>query len=76
MLEKISISNKCCSFDISINQIILKNKMCHCLHKNMKHIQPSKLFSTLIIIRNQYIIMISEDHVTLKTVVMMLKIQL
>ncbi len=41
-----------------------------------------RLFSTLIIIRNvcwavnQYIIMISEDHVTLKTGVMMLKIQL
>ncbi len=39
-------------------------------------------FSTLIIIRNvswavnQYIIMISEDHVTLKTGVMMLKIHL
>ncbi len=43
--------------------------------KTMKHV-------TLIIIRNvswaanQYIIMISEDHVTLKTGVMMLKIQL
>ncbi len=47
---------------------------------------PEKLnafsFSILIIIRNvslaanQYIIMISEDHVTLKTGVMMLKIQL
>ncbi len=38
----------------------------------------AQLFSTLIIIRNisQHIRMISEDHVTLKTVVMMLKIQL
>ncbi len=42
----------------------------------------AQLFSILIIIRNvcwavyQYIIMISEDHVTLKTGVMMLKIQL
>ncbi len=42
----------------------------------------AQLFSTLIIIRNvscaaiQYIIMISEDHVTLKTALMMLKIQL
>ncbi len=42
----------------------------------------AQLFSTLIIIRNascavnQYIIMISEDHVTLKTGVMMLKIQI
>ncbi len=34
----------------------------------------SLLFPTLII--NQHIIMISEDHVTLKTAVMMLKIQL
>jgi len=42
----------------------------------------AQLFSTLIIIRNvsravnQYIIMISEDHVTLKTGEMMLEIQL
>ncbi len=42
----------------------------------------AQLFPALIIIRNvswavnQYIIMISEDHVTLKTGVMMLKIQL
>ncbi len=47
-------------------------------HKNKKQ----QLFSTLIIIRNvswaanQHIRMISEDHVTLKTGVMMLKIQL
>ncbi len=34
----------------------------------------AQLCSTLIIIRNQHIIMISEDHVTLKTAVMMLKI--
>ncbi len=44
--------------------------------------EAAQLFSTLIIIRNvswaanQHIIMISEDHVTLKTGVMMLKIQL
>ncbi len=43
---------------------------------------PTHLFSALIIIRNvscavnQNMIMISEDHVTLKTGVMMLKIQL
>ncbi len=39
----------------------------------------ARLFSTLIIIinvSNQHIIMISEDHVTLKTAVMKLKIQL
>ncbi len=44
--------------------------------------EAAQLFTALIIIRNvswaanQYIIMISEDHVTLKTGVMMLKIQL
>ncbi len=44
--------------------------------------EAAQLFSTLIIIRNvswaatQHIRMISEDHVTLKTAVMMLKIQL
>ncbi len=37
----------------------------------------ARLFSTLIIMfLEQYIIMISEDHVTLKTGVLMLKIQL
>ncbi len=47
-----------------------------------KKIWSMKLFSTLIIIRNvycavnQYMIMISEDHVTLKTEVMMLETQL
>ncbi len=44
--------------------------------------EAAQLFSSLMIIRNdscavnQHIIMISEDHVTLKTGVMMLKIQL
>ncbi len=47
-----------------------------------KQYESAQLFLTLIIIRNvsravnQYIIMISEDHVTLKTGGMMLKIQL
>ncbi len=55
---------------------ILKN-----VSVSKKH-EAARLFSTLIIIRNicgavnQYIIMISEDHVTPKTGVMMLKIQL
>ncbi len=63
MLQKISISNKCCSFELS-------------------KYWAAQLFSTLIMIRNvswaanQHIRMISEDHVTLKTGVMMLKIQL
>ncbi len=39
-----------------------------------KQYEAAKLFPTLII--NQHIRMISEDHVTLKTEVMMLKIQL
>ncbi len=63
--------NKCCSFELSwkIKCITVSTKYC-----------AAQLFSTLIIIRNvswaanQYIIMISEDHVTLKTGVMMLKI--
>ncbi len=45
-LQKISISNKCCSFELSIHLWILKNKMYHSFHKNIV------LFSTLIIIRN------------------------
>ncbi len=77
-LQKISISNKCCSFEIFIHLWILKNKVYQFPQKYC----AAQLFSTLIIIRNvswaanQHIIMISEDHVTLKTGVMMLKIQL
>ncbi len=73
----IYISNKSCSFELSIHLWILKNKIYHNFHKNI--VQHD--CSTLIIIRNvssaanQHIIMISEDHVTLKTGVMMLKIQ-
>ncbi len=33
MLQKISISNKCCSFELSIHLWILKNKMSHGFHK-------------------------------------------
>ncbi len=53
--------------------------MYHSFHKKY---EAAQLFSALIIIRNvsravnQYIIMISEDHVTLKTGGMMLEIQL
>ncbi len=60
MLQNISISNKCCSFELSVHQRILKNKISN---KNMK----PQLFSALIIIRNvcwaanQYIRMISCD---------------
>ncbi len=51
-------------------------------HRFLQKYWAAQLFSTLIIIRNvswaanQHIRMISEDHVTLKTGVMMLKIQL
>jgi len=50
------------------------------MHQFPQKYCAARLCSTLIIIRNvsgavnQYIIMISEDHVTLKTGVMMLKI--
>ncbi len=53
--------------------------MYHSFHKKY---EAAQLFSALILIRNvswasiQYIIMISEDHVTLKTGLMMLEIQL
>ncbi len=67
MLQKIYISNKCCSFKLSIHLWILKNKMYHRFHKKN---------TVFIIDNNQHIRMISEDHVTLKTGVMMLKIQL
>ncbi len=59
MLQKIFISNKCCSFELLS---ILKNKM-H--HSHPKKYCAARLFSTLIIIRNIYCaanqhIMISE----------------
>ncbi len=78
MLYLIFISHKCCSSELIIHLWILKNKM----HQFPQKYCAAQLFSTLIIIRNvswavnQHIIMISEDHVTLKTGVMMLKIQL
>ena len=70
MQQKISISNKCCSFELSIHLWILKNKMHHGF---LQKYCWEQLFSTLIIIRNvswaanHHIRMISEDHVTLKT---------
>ncbi len=36
MFKKISVSNKCCFFELSIHQRVLKNKMHHGFHKNMK----------------------------------------
>ncbi len=46
--------------------------MYHGFHKNMKQLNIDNVSR----VANQHIIMISEDHVTLKTGVMMLKIQL
>ncbi len=63
MLQKISISDKCCSSELSIHQ------------RNLKKLY-SAVFKNAYRAANQHIIMISEDHVTLKTAVMMLKIQL
>ncbi len=79
MLQNNYNSNKCCSFELSIHQTILKIN--NILWFPQKY-ESAQLFSTLIIIIkasravNQYIIMISEDHVTLKTGIMMLEIQL
>ncbi len=47
MLQTISISSKCCSFDFSVHQRILKTKWSRSPQENIK-----QLFSTLIIIRN------------------------
>ncbi len=65
--------------DFQINAVYLLNRILKMFTQKYEAAQP---FSTLIMISNiswaanQYIIMISEDHVTLKTGVMMLKIQL
>ncbi len=79
MLQKISILNKCCSSEILIHLWI--QKKINASQFPQKYC-AAQLFSTLIIIinvswaANQHIRMISDDHVTLKTGVMMLKIQL
>ncbi len=76
-LQKMFISNKCWSFELSIHQRIPKNKDVSWFPQKY---EVAQLFSTLIIIRNvswevnQNIRFISEDHVTLKTGEMMLKI--
>ncbi len=57
MLQKINISNKCCSFDI----LFINNNIS--FHKNTKQYN----FWNIVYVSwaaNQYIIMISEDHVT------------
>ncbi len=60
---------------------VVLNKYCYfllCIYQRKKYRMFKKLSSTtvLTLIINQLIRMISEDHVTLKTGVMMLKIQL
>ncbi len=76
MLQNISISNKCCSFELSGHQRILTNKMYHSSHKNMKQHNCFQQNNNQKCFLNQHIKMISEDHVTLKTGVIMLKIEL
>ncbi len=56
ILQKILVLNKCCSFDISIYQIIKNNNKMRHFPQQYK----AQLFSTLITIRNQHIRMISE----------------
>jgi len=60
-VTKYYISNKCCSFELSINQRILKKNKTNC----------TQLFSTMRIIRN--VSWAASQHSQLKTKVMMLK---
>ncbi len=72
MLQKVYISNECCSFELSIPQR-------KCIMVSTKILSSTTVFSidnNQKCFFNQYIVMISEDHETLKTGVMMLKIQL
>ncbi len=48
MLQKISVSNKRCSFDLSIHQRILKNR----IYQSLQKYEAAQRFSTLIINRN------------------------
>jgi len=61
-VTNVSVLNKCCSFELSINQRILKDK--------------NKNFVCNIDQQISILELIPKDHVTLKTGVMMLKIQL
>ncbi len=80
LLFNISISNKCCSFGLSIQQKILKQ-----MHQHPQKIWSSRTvffcMDNKIRIRNvswaanQHSRWYLKDHVTLKTGVMMLKIQ-
>ncbi len=78
MLQKLSISDKCWSFELYIHQIILKSFFYKSVFNiddddnNNNNNNNHKCFLS----SKYHIIMISEDHVTLKTAVMMLKIQL
>ncbi len=71
LLQRISILNKCCSFEPSIHQRIIKEK---CFMVSTKIHNCTTVFNTDKRNVSWAIRMISEDHVTLKTGVMMLKI--
>ncbi len=74
MLQKTSISNKCCYFEFSIHQRILKNKTYHCFHKNIKQLkcfQQSSKKKCFLCTKSAYY-----NYLTLTTGAMMLKIQL
>ncbi len=74
MLHKISISNKCCSFELSIQRIPMYPNVK--MYQFPQEYDAAQLFSTWIIIRNvswagnQQIIMTSEGSWILKTGVM------
>ncbi len=75
MFQKMYILNKA----VLLNFIFIKQsgKKYHGFHKNMKHATIFNIDNTeMFLSRKQHIKMISEDHVTLKTGVMMLKIQI
>ncbi len=73
----ISISNKCCSFEHSNHKIIIEENVSQFPQKYILSVfNIDNNNEKYLLIINQHIRMISEDHVTLKTEVMMLKIQL
>jgi len=63
-----------CRFIINVETVVLLCRNPRIYHWSPNKYEAAQRFLTLII--NQHIIMISEDHVTLKTGVMMLKIQI
>ncbi len=87
--SKVSVKTNYVTVDFYFTQTLFFWTLCSSVNPEKQNVSQfpqtycaAQLFSTLIIIRNvswaanQHIIMISEDHVTLKTGVMMLKIQI